>query len=102
MGEEVTTNLMWYVFRWNEPGEGFECLGAFSRENEARAFLETLRSEWLATAKGTRPNSDFRVECSCLSWSEFCESIFYYRFRELAEPIKFLARAHGWDQSPRP
>ena len=88
---------MWYVFVWNFAAEGLECIGAYSREDDAKALFEKTKAEWNDLPKGDRPNTDFSGSCSFLTWSEFCESLFHYRLREVAEPIKFLARGHGWE-----
>jgi hypothetical protein len=91
------TNLLWYVYRFNGPAEEWECLGAFSREDESRQCLADARAEWKNTTSGSMMADElFPGGCVRQTWSEFCERIYQYRLREIAAPIEVLARAAGW------
>jgi hypothetical protein len=85
--------MLWYVYRFNGVAEDFECVGAFSREDEARVCLARERAEWKESSNGAlMADHLFPGACIRETWSEFCERVFRYRLGKLAAPIDDLAK----------
>lgn len=91
-------SLMWYVYGSTLGGD-FECIGAFSREEDAKEHLASAQDEWQKTSRGRGAISvgdSFNGVVIRESWSEFCEQVFQCRLGSIADPIKHLAKANGW------
>lgn len=78
---------MFYVYVFNGPLEQFECIGAFSREDEADVCLRD--------AKNRRPLDQSSIARDGwvvrMNWRQFRDALACELLGELAAPIKALA-----------
>ena len=81
------SELMWYVYRWNPGGHDWECIGAFSREDEARARYNNALRQWQAPDVTGRPAECFPGTCLRQSWADFSSSVLGYSLGMIASKI---------------
>ena len=84
--------MLWYVYSFNSLTGDFECIGAFSREDEARALFDQARADW--DARNPEPRPRFSGVCAQQTWSEFREHVFQYELGRIVRPL--VALVSGW------
>lgn len=81
---------MFYVWDFSAGAEEYECLGAFSKEDEAKALCDQRRLEWLARGNVETESNKCHCVYSEMSWDYFCARIVTAHLRALAEPLARL------------